>query len=148
MFKKILIIFVASIFLIGAVASIDAFAYGKNNKNPFKLIWQKLFDHEERITDLEEQPPMAFSTRVVTNSIIVSKLASESVLALCDDDEIVTGGGFEHFNEFDAQPLFTTGSYPVTDDSGKPIGWEASALNRTNRDNTFIVYVVCASSSM
>ena len=58
MLKKGLMILMVSIFAIVAFASMDAFALGENNKIPFELIWQKLVDHEERIKNIEEQPPL------------------------------------------------------------------------------------------
>jgi hypothetical protein len=59
--KKLLAVFIALIFIISMSAFVDSYAHGEqfNFKNPFKTIWMVLFDHEERITDLEELPPEA-----------------------------------------------------------------------------------------
>ena len=50
-FKRLTTLMAVSIFLFSAVAATEALA-----ESPFELIWQKLFDHEERITDLERHP--------------------------------------------------------------------------------------------
>ncbi len=60
MFRKSWVIFVLSIFIVSSLVSMDAHAKEKSRKHrhPFKAIWVKIFDHEERITDLEEKSPV------------------------------------------------------------------------------------------
>ncbi len=83
---------------------------------------------------------------IVTNSIAVSSSVSyPNTYALCNPQDMVTGGGFEMMGAFDDQKkVQITDSYPFSDFTG----WCVGGINNGVATNvTLYVWAICAKTS-
>ena len=127
---------------IWAIAIAAAFIIGVFSANPVvdaaKAGWQPVVaDHEERITDLENQLPGA-EIYTVTEFDDVPNGTTLTKTLFCNEGDFVING---YFQALEGPVLFNTNSYSIITDTTE--GFKISVLNFGDSDQNVKYVVVC-----
>ena len=127
---------------IWAIAIAAAFIIGVFSANPVvdaaKAGWQPVVaDHEERITDLENQSEEARLYTVTEFHDVPNGTTLTKTLFCNEGDSVING----YFQALEGPMLFNTNSYSII--TGTTEGFKISVLNFENTDQNVKYVVVC-----